>query len=199
MDDHRYSTFELDLYWAAPTPELDHHLAECDRCRGYVAHLAALDGQPFALPVRRKKRSWLVGAAVLAFAIAIVVIAWPRRPVVSIKGEPSVQILIHRGTTTAVWDSSPIHAGDALALRLACEGLARVAVVVPDGVAFEGACQDGVLPFTLVVDDQPGTEQTTIVLSQTPLDPSALHRAVDQQTRDAGTWTTRFTFEKELP
>lgn len=192
-----HSTFALDLHWASPTPELEQHLAECERCRAYVAHLAALD-KPIALPVRRK-RSWFVGAVVLALAIVIVLFAWPRSPTIGVKGEPGIQVLVHRGTTTTVWDASPIHAGDALALRVACEGMARVAVVVPTGVAFEGACQDGVLPFTLVVDARPGTEEATIVLSQTPLDPSALQRAVTQHTRDADIWTTRFTFEKELP
>lgn len=198
MDDHRYSTFALDLYWAAPTTEIEQHLTECDRCRAYVAHLAAIDGKPFAVPVRRK-RSWFVGAAVLALAIVVVIIAWPRHPVVTIKGEPAVQVLVHRGTTTTVWNATPVHPGDALAIRLACDGMAYATVVVPDGVAFDGACQDGVLPFTLVVDDQPGAETVAVVLSQTSLDPSALHHAVDQQTRDAGTWTTRFTFPKELP
>lgn len=198
MDDHRYSTFALDLYWVAPTAELEQHLAECERCRSYVEHLGAID-QPIALPARAK-RAWLFGAAVLAIAVVIVVLAWPRHPVVTIKGEPGVQVLIHRGTETTVWDTArPVRAGDALALRLACDEMTSVAVVVPDrGVVFEGACQDGVLPFTLVVDDQPGIEQIGVVLGRSPLDASAVQRAVDTQARGAAIWTTRFTFTKEL-
>ncbi|MEO8551433.1 MAG: hypothetical protein ABI678_15755, partial [Kofleriaceae bacterium] len=97
----------------------------------------------------------------------------------------------------------PVRPRDALALRVACEGMGRVAVLVPDHagwrVAFEGPCEDGVLPFTLVVDDQPGREQTAVVLSQSQLAQGALQRAVDQQARGTAIWTTRFAFTKELP
>jgi hypothetical protein len=209
MTDHRYSTFALDLYWAAPGTrdlELEQHLRGCDHCRSYVEHLGALDRQPIATRAR-PKRSWFVIAAALAFALVILVVAWPRHlaaPTVAIKGEPGVQVLVHRGAETTVWDASqPLRARDALALRVACDAMTHVAVLVPDQagwrLAFDGACQAGVLPFTLVVDDQPGVEQTAVVVSQTPLDATALQRAVEQQTRTAAIWTTRFTFTKESP
>jgi hypothetical protein len=212
MTDHRYSTFELDLYWAAPAErdlELDEHLAACDRCRSYVEQLGVLDRQPLASRPR-PKRAWVRVAAALAFACAlvIVVLAWPRdRTVahtVAVKGEAGVQVLVHRAAETSVWDPAlPVRAHDALALRVTCDGMSQVAVLVPDRTgwrsAFAGACEEGVLPFTLVVDDQPGSEQTAVVLSQAPLDALALQRAVEHETRTDAIWTTRFTFAKETP
>jgi hypothetical protein len=103
-----------------------------------------------------------------------------------------------------VWDPAlPVRAHDALALRVTCDGMSQVAVLVRDRTgwrsAFAGACEEGVLPFTLVVDDQPGSEQTAVVLSQAPLDALALQRAVEHETRTDAIWTTRFTFAKETP
>lgn len=210
MDEHRYSTFALDLYWAAPDTrdlELERHLAECDRCRSYVEHLAAVDVRPIAL-VERRNKSWLPAlvAAALAIAVVIIVLAWPRHtaPTVAVKGEPGVQVLVHRGAETMLWDPSlPVRARDALALRVACEGMARVSVLVPEAtgwhLAFEGPCQDGVLPFTLVVDDQAGIERISVVLSQTELEVTAAQRAAELETRSTALWTTRFTFAKETP
>ncbi|MEO6772465.1 MAG: hypothetical protein ABI437_05425 [Kofleriaceae bacterium] len=212
MDDHRYSTFALDLYWAAPDtrdPDLEQHLATCERCHAYVDHLAAID-RPIEVRARpkRPKRSWLptLLATALAIALVIVVLAWPghRAPRIAIKGEPGVEVLVHRGAETVVWNTSlRVRAHDALALRVACEGMARVSVLVPDAtgwhLAFEGSCQDEVLPFTLVVDDQPGVEQISVVLSQSQLDVDAVQRATALETRSAALWTTRFTFAKETP
>jgi hypothetical protein len=199
-----YSTFALDLYWAAPDDkQLAQHLAECDRCRAYVEHLGAVD-QPIALPARPKRMWWILAAAVLAIAIAVVL--WPRHsaPQVATKGEPSVQLLVHRGGDTVVWDAAmAVRARDALALRVACDEMSHVSVLVPDGanwqVAFAAPCQDGVLPFTLVVDDQPGSERISIVLTKSELDTAATQRAAEFTTRSATLWTTRFTLLKDTP
>ena len=107
---------------------------------------------------------------------------------VGAKGTPAVQALIHRDQTS-VWDGrSPIRAGDAIALRVACEGFPGVTVATPSADRagwtrlFEGACPANQEPlkFTLVADEEPGEERVAVVLRRDPLDDRQLqiaHRA----------------------
>jgi hypothetical protein len=65
---------------------------------------------------------------------------------------------------------------------------------------FQGDCPapGTALPFTLVVDDQPGVERFAVVFSGSPLDARALDEAVDRRRMDGDVWVTRFELGKEI-
>jgi hypothetical protein len=123
---------------------------------------------------------------------------------VGIKGTPAVQLLLHRDHDTRLWDGhSPLHPGDALALRVACEGLKRVVVATPGPGGWirlsSDACPTGddPLPFTLQVDSEPGDEKLAVVLSQDELDDGTLQKAIAETRRSADTWVLSFVMPKE--
>jgi hypothetical protein len=226
-NEEHLSMFELDLYFAtqASDARIAEHVESCERCSGYLAELAALQRAadvPLAragseasarpAPARRplgRPRTLalsLAGAASLAAAIALLVV--PREPdhtAVAVKGGPAVQLLVRRGEETRAWDgASALRAGDALGLRVVCEEFGRVAVA--SGAARErwsqlsvGACPPAgePLPFTLVVDDEPGAEHLAVVFSQSALDARALAQAIEARRLDAQVWVTRFDLVKE--
>jgi hypothetical protein len=148
----------------------------------------------------------VAGALALAAAIALVVRS---RPVddpdyVAAKAAPAVQLLVRSNGATRVWDGvSPVHPGDAIAIHLACERLDRfvVASETPSGLArlSDGACPrtPSPLPFTLVVDDQPGRERFSVVLTKERLEDEQLRRHVRDNTRARDVWVTAFDFRKE--
>jgi len=213
-EEPRHPTFALDLYWAeqARDPDLEAHVASCDRCRAYLAHLDAADARPFALPFDHStpwRRRGFVAAFAFALALVVCVVVWRRdsparlQPTyVATKGAPAVQVLLRREGNLRVWNGpEAIRARDMLALRVACEAMARVTVFVRDRdrwmQTFDGACVDEILPFTLVVDAQPGDERIAVVFSQSARDQAAVSRAVDLQTRSADLWALQFVFSKE--
>jgi hypothetical protein len=226
-DEHTISPWVLDAHVASgrKDPEIEAHLLTCARCRGYVAKMAGLAAPPaWNLPPRAAaaarprpraiaatpKRSWLVVAAGVT-AIAAGALVWARMPpkddrsYVGVKGTPATQLLVRRSGRVEIWDGkSDVRAGDALALRVACEGYSHVTVATPgsDGKPvrlFDGECATGTspLPFTLLVDDAPGDERFTVVLSAARLDEAALPRAT---TADAGpsadVWIVPFLLHK---
>jgi hypothetical protein len=117
---------------------------------------------------------------------------------------PSVEVLVRRDRTS-VWDGhSPIHAGDAIALRVACEGFTAVTVTTPSPdkaswtKLFEGECPARIEPlgFTLVADDEPGIERVVVVLRRGPLDDQALRIAIQNAARTPDVWTLELAFPK---
>jgi hypothetical protein len=113
-------------------------------------------------------------------------------------------VLVHRDAETWIWDArSPVRPGDALALRVACEGLEHVAVASPGAGGWEritdAACPAGSepLPFTLVVDGAPGDEELAVVLSREVLDDETLRAAVTEGRRTQDVWVTGFVLPKE--
>jgi hypothetical protein len=229
------SPFALDVYFASGKtgdPALRDHVEGCARCQAYLASLDALATPPVprvdraALradasserPARKLagKRAWhlpLAGIAALAAGAALMLRAARDQPhspdrYVGIKGTPAVQVLVHRGTDTHVWDGrAKVRPGDALALRVACEGLGRVAVAAPGADGWsrltaaectEQTEQGEALPFTLRVDDAPGDERLAVVMSQAPLDDAALKRAIEEGRRGADVWVVSFVMPKEL-
>ncbi len=213
------STFALDVYWASGRfgdAALESHVADCDRCRTYLASLDALaeTGAPLPSPTPSKsgatRRQWaaaVAGGVALAAGIALALaLALRDKPMayVGIKGTPAVQLLLHRDRNTHVWDGhSPLHPGDALALRVACEGLKRVVVATPGASGWVRLSSTGCpvngdpLPFTLQVDDEPGNEKLAVVLSQDELDDDALQKAIAEARQTADTWVLSYVMPKE--
>jgi hypothetical protein len=215
------STLELDLHFAsgkARSDELARHLAGCDPCRRYLDALESLDAVPPrplpAPPPRTGARAsvWrrVATAGGLALAAgAAVFVALGRGGgdpgYVGVKAAPAVQVLVHAAGGTRIWDGrSPLRPGDALALRVACEGFAQVAVVTPAAPegglrqVFAGACPAGSapLPFRLTVDDAPGVEAVTVVLSAEALDDRALAAAAANAPRTKAVWVLPLVFAK---
>ena len=217
------STFTLDVYWAAGRsgdPALGGHVAGCARCSAYLAGLDALEANSPPLPSRpapmpAARPRWIVplaGALALAAGIALYVTTRTgtgtdvKDDYVGLKGTPAVQLLVHREHETRIWDGhTPVRPGDALALRVACEGMKRVAVAAPaSGTAgwvrlSSTACEDGdaPLPFTLNVDDAPGDEKLAVVLSRDELDEDTLQKAISEGRRVANVWVVSFVMPKD--
>lgn len=222
------STFALDVYWAsgrAPDSAIEAHLEACARCRGYVA---SLDGLAAMAPLtseragekkgarlrpNRSRNGWWAWAAAASFALAagigVGVSSREQAPAgsgyVGIKGTPAVQLLVHRASDTHVWDGrAPVQPGDALALRVACDGFTKLAIAAPGSNTWKRLSQvtcpsrDGALPFTLIVDGQPGAERFAVVLSQAPLDDAGLARAIADKQQTSTTWVVEFVLPKEI-
>lgn len=221
------STFELDVFHAATPAErsLDEgreiaaHVAACAECRAYLDGLDGLGAPPaFAAPEPPRRAAGLVrgggmralapAAAVLALAACVMLFVRAKRidesTYVGEKGAPALQALIRRDGSVRVWDgASAIRAGDAIALTVACERFGWVTVASgnePTVRAWDGECPKGppvTLPFTLVVDAQPGREHFTVVLSHHRLDDARLGAALRKMTHDDDAWTVDFDFAKE--
>jgi hypothetical protein len=225
IEERHPSTLTLDVFQASgrrADDVVDAHLASCARCRRYVDELERAGDAPLARPIAMPRdgraarrapsssRLWTASAGVMAAAAAVVLLARTLLPTsdtptyVGTKGTPAVQALIHRDHTL-VWDGrSAIRAGDAIALRVACEGFTEVTVATPstDRAAwtrlFEGACPatEDPLGFTLVADDEPGEEHVAVVLRKGPLDDRQLQTAIRDKARAANVWTVELTFPK---
>lgn len=224
-NEEHLSMFELDLYFAtqASDARIEEHVENCERCSGYLAELAALQTAadvPLARPARRapaprssgRPRTFALGLAAIAslaslaaLTALLIVPRAPEGPIVAVKGGPAVQLLVRRGAETRAWNgSSPLRAGDALGLRVVCEEFGRVAVASGTGPGrwsrvSEGQCPPAgeALPFTLMVDEQPGAERLAVVFSKSELDPRALAQAIEARRLDAQVWVTRFELAKE--
>ena len=228
-DVEHVSSFELDLFFAErePRPELERHVAGCALCAAYLAELERLSEAgapswvpPCALAARSRVARGRVFAARWGLALAALVLlavgyATSRLPeegdYVAVKGSPAVQLLLHRAGRTQPWDGeSPVRAGDALALRVACEDFVHVSVVTPGSPggpelrrlsdaecpARPAPALPFVLPFTLLVDDEPGQERVSIVFSRSRLDDAALELALRARVRSSELWVTDFELDK---
>jgi hypothetical protein len=211
---------------------LDAHIAGCSRCQAYLESLAALEaaavregkqlhapdpegakgapapGSPVPATIKPRWRRVVAaagGALALAASVFAVIRTRPPAPegYVGVKGAPAVQVLVRRDRDTRVWDGrAPIRPGDALALRVACEGLGHVAVAGhgPTGWArlSDAACPtDGApLPFTLIVDGEPGEERIALVLSREAMDDRALREAIEETRRTRDVWAVELVLPK---
>jgi hypothetical protein len=145
----------------------------------------------------------------LAASVLLLVRAGNDGAYVATKGTPAVQLLVHRDeepSGTRVWDGrSPVQPGDRLALHVACEGRKRVTVAAPGKAGWqrlsEVPCPESgdPLPFTLVVDDEPGDEQLAVVLSEAGLDDAAMAEAIGHTERTGETWVVKLVLPKTGP
>lgn len=207
------SSFELDLHFVdAADAAIAKHVAGCAACSAYLDGLRALDADgtrlatPPALEVRSLRRFVAPAAAVLALAAGLALFVRSRAAIdesyVGVKGVPALQLLVRDGEQTRIWDGhSAVHAGDAVALHVACEQLQHVTVTTEDqhGLVrlWDGPCPKppAALPFTLRVDDTPGREHFAVVMGKTRPDDLALRAALRTSTRAADVWV----FGVELP
>lgn len=216
MTEEHHSPFELDAYWVSPGDaplRVTAHVASCERCQTYLRGLDTLDATPARLLARPApaRRPWFARvvpvAATLALAAGIALFVRTRETgdtYVGAKGTPAVQVLVRRGEKTQIYaDSMVLQTGDALAFRVACEGFGHVALITPGHGDTWTRLSDAMcpkeattLPLTLVVDDKPGDERVSVVMSRTPLPQKALESAAKASTRDRQTWVTAYVFKK---
>ena len=207
------TTFALDLYFAAGAQgddALAAHVAGCTRCAAYLARLAA---QPpvMALPPmtaprpQRRSASRLAAISVAVSACAAFAVWIRSADYVGSKGVPAVQALVRGREQARVWDGkTPLHPGDAIALRTACDRFSHVTVVVPRSGArgdrervFDGPCSEQEpLPFTLVADDKAGSERIEVVFSRALLDDAALRLALERGERGESVWVNELVLHK---
>ncbi len=214
-----FSSFELDVWFAdgKPSGDIAKHLTSCERCAAYVDELEALASEGASLrapspPARMRSLRRLVvpTATGLALAAGLALFIGSRSgkddpEYVGTKGTPAVQVLVRTEGTTRIWDGrSPVRPGDAIALHVVCEGLAQVAVAAEtrSGMArlSDGPCPSvpSTLPFTLVVDAEPGRERFSVVLTRSRVDDARLREVVQQRTRDRDVWVSSFELPKEV-
>jgi hypothetical protein len=165
---------------------------------------------------RRLKQRLGSAAGVLALAACAVLYFSARttkndESYVGVKGSPAAQILLRRDSQVRVWDGvAPVRAGDAIAVDVACEQFKHVTVATVAAEenggaltrAWEGECPrtspSSPLPFTLVVDEQPGREHFSVVLHREQhLTDEQLRTALRASTRSSDVWTIDFAFAKE--
>jgi hypothetical protein len=233
LEMHPVSRFELDVHWSSGRPAeatIEAHVLACGACQRYLAHLDRIAAEPAPAwnPHRARSagsaggpraatwRRWFAlsgTAAAVAFGTLIYLRARPAAQrgdpgaYVGVKGSPAVQVLVRTSAGTSVWDGrAPVHPGDALALEVACEGFARVAVTAPSphGGAWtrlaEADCVRAplLLPFTLVIDEQPEDERVAIVFSTERLDDGDLTAAIEGEARTRDVWVAGFVFHKSI-
>ncbi len=221
---HCFSAFALDLVRASgspPDPALAEHLEQCAQCRAYLEQLDALGVMPPPVwphgqkkrpaPRRHRRMQWMAAPLATATALVVGVLVWNNRDTVGggayvgVKGAPAVQVLVRSGDQTRIWDGvSPVRPGDALALRVECQGFSRI-VVTTTGAAgamvrlFDNTCPSGDAPlaFTLIPDDAPGDERITVTFGAGPSDDRSLAGAIDARERSQRTWVVPLTFPKQ--
>jgi hypothetical protein len=226
---HPVSRFELDVHWSSGRPAeatIEAHVLACGACQRYLAHLDRIAAEPAPAwnPGRARSsggpraatwRRW-VGLTGSAAAVALGALIYLRaRPAahegdpgayVGVKGSPAVQVLVRTPAGTSVWDGrAPVHPRDALALEVACEGFARVAVAAPSqGGGWtrlaEAECVRAplLLPFTLVIDEQPEDERVAIVFSSERVDDGALTAAIEGEARTRDAWVVGLVLPKSV-
>ena len=220
------SNFALDVYWASgreTNRAIEAHLEACARCRSYLESLDAVGAvspltleptsqQPSAVQRSHPHRVWAYATAA-SFTLLTGIWAGSRlheaapsgSGYVGVKGAPAVQLLVHRASDTHVWDGrSPVQPGDALALRVACDGFPKLAIAAPAERDWKRLSQvecpgrDSALPFTLIVDGQPGSERFAVVLSRNALDDAGLARAIADKPKTSEAWVVEFVLPKEI-
>lgn len=205
------SAFELDaLAVGAADETATAHVRECSHCQ---AHLVRVQ-QPLPMPAwavqlahAPSPRKWLrwptaLGLASIA-AASVLLVARPRPLDPGEKGSPSIALYVKRGGAVSLWDGrAPLHPGDAIELKVAAQGYARVAVASVEGASFvelyQGAIEgDGLLPWSWTVDSAPGPEILLISFSNWPVTLAEQRAGLEHPQRTTAVWATRLELRKE--
>jgi hypothetical protein len=202
------------LALGAHMPELDAHVAECERCK---SHLHALD-QPLEIPawaraLEREPRSsffqnlrgrFVFGSLALATAAAALLIVVRPQHYDGSKGAPSIAVYIRHGEQVSLWDGrASLRAGDAIRLKVSASGYSHLSVALADGGTlsplFDGAVSprgETALPNSWALDNAPGPERLLIVFSDATLGRQDLELATHEQQRNKEIWSTLLVLDK---
>jgi len=214
------SFYDLDLCaLGVRTPELDAHLGGCEQCRSHVLRVTTPTplppavreraSDPWAGVMRRWRAGWLTAGVGAATVTAVLLARTPPTvaPTEPWKGNPSIALYVKRDAAIALWDgSAPMRPGDRIQLKVATEGYRHIAVGSVDhgrptwlysGEA--GSSEPFMLPTSWVVDDAPGAERLTIVLSRDALPAAELDADSRAQLRNHDVWTTALVLSKQSP
>jgi hypothetical protein len=179
------SYLELDRHalGAATEASTALHVADCARCRGYLASMPRPAELPAWLPPARPAtrlwggRRWAIAAACLAAAAALVLVRLgpeaDRSAYDGVKGAPAVAVYVLRAGQVQLWDGAVLEAGDRIRLEVAPEQFRRVSVFsLTDGARprslYTGALTPGVrqvLPKAWQIDGSPTPERLAIFFS----------------------------------
>ena len=172
---------------AALDPAARAHVEGCARCQAHVDRVRRpeapapwLRALPPARPASWRAWRWGGGLALAAAACAFLLFARARgdgrddhADAITAKGAPEVLLHIKRGDSVMTWDgAAAVLPGDRLRLEIAASGYRRVQVIGAGGALLHDAPlrESGLLPLAWKVDDQPGPETLTVILSDHPRD-----------------------------
>jgi hypothetical protein len=219
MTEQHPSYLELDRHalGAATQPATVAHVAECARCRHYLASALPagepprwLDASLRPLSAARRTRRWALAGASLAAAAALLLVLLGRGVEESeydgIKGAPAVGVYVLREGNVRLWDGAPLQSGDRIRLEVAPEQFRRVSVFsLSEGKQprslFTGAVTPGarqVLPKAWQIDAAPTPEQLAVFFSDTEISAQAaevLLRARDPRE----VWLVQLALPKRTP
>jgi hypothetical protein len=158
-----------------------------------------------AVAPRRRRQVWWLGAAAAAAAAVVVVVLLlgrtPREELVALKGRPHLRFFVRDGATGTVREGLPgqqVHPGDRLRfgfdgdlltrtplLRVALlnrEASGKVTRYFPEGGAAAAALppvgRDGLLPFSILLDEVLGPETIFALYCREPVSLPALEGAL---------------------
>lgn len=210
-------------------PEVAAHVATCAICQARLPApppAPALPAWARALPPRR--RAWLawpsrtgprtLGLAVAALACAALV--WitggnfgtpaGSHDYIGTKGGPELWLYVKRRENVALWNGAePVIPGDLLRLKIQPDRFKHITVFglkrTPAGEIsrlYDGAITSGeatALPFSLVVDAEPGNETLLVVLGSAAVGPDQLDKVLAADgDKDGRWWSRRLVLSKTI-
>ena len=200
-------------------PEIERHLATCDRCRSHLEAIATASAIPAWAkdlspppPIRRQRRGptrWSLG---VALAAASLLFGWgvnglrPADPYSSARGMPTIAIHIHRDGRTSVWDGQGrVRPGDRIRLEVVPEEFSHVGVFTPNeagdspSLLYSGRVDHAaanLLPKSWMITPPGQREVLFVVLAHRPV--TTEDGALFQGAADSDQfWVRRITLAKE--
>jgi hypothetical protein len=179
--------------------EISAHVERCPRCSERLRAMEAEDrafnaAHPTlrSLLGKRDRIDWIAPVLALAACTIAVALALPDPETTRAKGDTRVELLVRRGDQTFAWDERPLRQGDTLLFRYTSarshmmlagvEDSGDVSIFVQDAALEPG--QNRIAPQGLELDDHAGSERIILLLSDEPLDPNEVERALVTHARD---------------
>jgi len=211
------SMLELDAFaLGAGRAEVATHVEGCTRCAAHVARVQ----QQLPVPAwvreveasrgRARHPAWIFRSSVLVavalFALGTFFVRMkhrgPDEPDRGVKGMPSVAVYIKHEGVVSLWDGEgPVHAGDAVQLKVASGGYPRVTVAAVQGGTLTelyagSAAGEALLPRSWMVDEEVGPEVLLVAFSRSPLTKTGQEAALATLPRTRDIWATRLQLSK---